>query len=504
MSNSGSNILIAKNTIVLNIRLVVVLAINLVISRLVLQSLGVMDYGLYTLVGGFVSLLSIVTSTITGTAQRFITYELGKGDERFLSRTFSNILNAIAVIALVVIILGVILGLIFIRDYLNIPPEKGNTALFVYFFSLITFVVNLLMVPYAALVNAHEHMQWYAIVSVIDAILKLVIVASLVLLPSGRVEFYALLLAFACIINLILYLFYCRRYFPESKYEKGFDISIIKQIISFSVWMGLGSTAGILKDQGGNILVNLFFGLALNASMGIANQIRNLLSQFANNIGMAIAPQITKSYAEGDVNRAVRLTFFRTKCQGIFILLIAIPVMIYTDEILGMWLGKVPEYSSIFVLQMCMVCIFNSLSQGYGPLFLAIGEIRNYQIFGSVLLLSYIPLTYFILKLTQDPRLCLLFNIFFELFFTFSNFYILKMKIDFPYLKFMREVIFRIFVSFMLTIVISFAFKEALGAEAFVSILIGILGVTLLFLIISYIIILDKSERLLVANYFKR
>ena len=504
MSNSDSNILIAKNTIVLNIRLVVVLAVNLVISRLVLQNLGVLDYGLYILVGGFVSLLSIITSSITGTAQRFITYELGKGDEPFLSRTFSNILNAISVIALVVIILGIVLGLVFIRDYLNIPPEKGNTALFVYFFSLITFVVNLLMVPYVALVNAHEHMQWYAIVSVIDAILKLIVVALLVLFPTGRVELYALLLAFESIIVLILYLFYCRRYFPESKYEKGFDVNIVKQIFSFSVWMGLGSTAGILKDQGSNILINLFFGLALNAAMGIANQIRSLLSQFANNIGMAIAPQITKSYAEGNVNRAISLTFFRTKCQGVFMLLIAIPVMIYTDEILGLWLGKIPEYSSVFVLQMCLVCIFNSLSQGYGPLFLAIGKIRNYQIFGSVLLLSYIPLTYFILKLTQDPRLCLLFNIFFELFFTFSNFYILKIKIDFPYLKFMREVIFRILVSFILTIVISFAFKEALGAETFVSILVGLFGVTLLFLIISYIIILDKSERLLVANYFKR
>lgn len=504
MSNSGANTLIAKNTIVLNIRLVVVLAINLVISRLVLQNLGVIDYGLYTLVGGFVSLLSIITSAITGTAQRFITYELGKGDEKFLTRTFSNILNAIAVISLIVLALGIVLGLIFVRDYLNIPLGKVGTALFVYFFSLTTFVVNLLMVPYIALVNAHEHMRWYAIVSIIDAVLKLVIVALLALLPSERVEYYASLLAFACILNFILYYLYCRRHFTESKYKRGFDKNIVKQMFSFSVWMGVGSAVGILKDQGGNILINLFFGLTLNAAMGIANQIRSLLSQFANNIGMAIAPQITKSYAEGDEERSVRLTFFRTKCQGIFILFVAIPVMVYTDEILGIWLGEVPKYSSIFVQQMCLVCVFNSLAQGYGPLFLAVGDIRNYQIFGSLLLLLYIPLTYIVLKVTNNPQLCLLFNILFELFFIFSNFFILKLKIHFPYFKFLRDVIFRIFVSFILTIVIAYAFKAILGMDNLASLLLGMVELAVLFTIVSYTIILDKSEKLIVVNYIKQ
>lgn len=504
MNSNSSNTLIAKNTIILNIRLVVVLAINLVISRLVLKNLGVEDYGLYALVGGFVSLLAIITASITGTAQRFITYELGKGDNLLLSKTFSNILNALGIIAAGVLLLGVVLGLIFIKDYLNIPVEKGNTALFVYFCSLATFVINLIMVPYMALINAHEHMRWYAIVSVIDAVLKLSVVALLALFYKGRLEIYAFLLVIVCLAIFFLYLGYCRKHFQESRYQRCYDGGIVKRMFSFSVWMGIGSAAGTIKDQGGNILINLFFGLTLNASMGIANQIRGLLAQFANNIGVAIAPQITKSFAEGQVDRSIRLTFFRTKCQGIFILFISIPILIYTDELLSLWLGEVPEYSALFVRQMCIVSILNSLAQGYGPLFLAKGDIKNYQIFGSVLLLTYIPFTYIVLKLTDDPRFCLLFNIVYELFFVFSNFYVLRIKVQFPYLSFMKEVILRIGVCFLVAILLARLIRSIMVNNNLLVLLLNIFIISVLYIVSAYFIVLDRREKELVRDYIKK
>lgn len=495
---------IAKNTIILNIRLVIVLAINLAISRLVLQNLGVTDYGLYTLVGGFVSLLSIITSSIAGTAQRFITYELGKGNEKYLTKTFSNILNVLIIIALGVLVVGVVLGLIFIKDYLNIPQEKGKTALFVYFCSLTTFVINLVMVPYIALVNAHEHMHWYAVVSIFDAIIKLGVVASLAFFVSSRVEIYALLLMFASVASFLLYYVYCRKHFPESEYKKDYDKEIVKKMFSFSVWMGLGSAAGTIKDQGGNILVNIFFGLTLNASMGIANQIRGLLGQFANNIGAAIAPQITKSYAEGQVDRSIRLTFFRTKCQGIFILLIAIPLLVYTDEILHVWLGEVPDYSSMFVRQMCFVCLFNSLEQGFGPLFLAIGEIKKYEIFQSVILFLYIPLTWVVLKISGEPALSLLFNILLEFFFVFANFYELKLKIGFPFVVFLKKVILRVAVCFAVSLAFAFLIKGVIIVSNIIMHMLGVTFIVVVFAIMSYIIILEKSERDVVLSYVRK
>lgn len=504
MNSISSNTLIARNTIILNIRLVVVLAINLVISRLVLKNLGVEDYGLYTLVGGFVSLLAIITASITGTAQRFITYELGKGDNLFLSKTFSNILNALGIIAAGVLLLGIVLGLIFIKNYLNIPLEKGNTALFVYFCSLSTFVINLIMVPYMALINAHEHMSWYAIVSVIDAILKLGIVVLLAFFSKGRLEIYAFFLVLVCLASFFLYLGYCRKHFQESRYQRCYDGVIVKKMFSFSVWMGIGSAAGTIKDQGGNILINLFFGLTLNASMGIANQIRGLLAQFANNIGVAIAPQITKSYAEGQVDRSIRLTFFRTKCQGIFILFISIPILIYTDELLSLWLGEVPDYSALFVRQMCIVSILNSLAQGFGPLFLANGDIKNYQIFGSVLLLTYIPFTFIVLKFTNDPRLCLLFNIVYELIFVFTNFYVLKIKVRFPYWSFMKEVILRIGVCFCLAMLGAYLVKHLVYVSNLFVLFINISIISVHYVLIAYLIILNKNEQNIIKDYVRK
>lgn len=504
MQNSDANKLIAKNTIILNIRLVIVLIINLVISRFVLQNLGVTDYGLYTLVGGFVSLLTILTSAITGTAQRFITYELGRGDEQYLSKVFSNILNAIGIITIGIIIVGTLLGFLIVKDYLNIPSEKSTAAIFVYYCSLLTFAVNLIIVPYMALVNAYEHMRWYAIVSIIDAVLKLGVVALLVLFTKSRVEIYALLLLFVCLINFLLYYVYCRREFSSSKYYKYFDKAIVKEMFSFSIWMGLGSAAGIIKDQGGNILINLFFGLTLNASMGIANQIRSLLGQFANNIGMAIAPQITKSYAEGQVDRAIRLTFFRTKCQGVFIMLIAIPIIIYTDEILALWLGDVPEYSTVFVRQMCFICIFNSIAQGYGPLFLAIGNIKKYQILGSMVLLSYIPLTYIVLLITKNAVFALLFNLIFELFFVFTNFFVLKIKINFPYVAFLNKVILSLAICFIVSILSGFFVKNSFPNESLVSLLFGGTIITISFILVSYIVVLEPEERIVVQSYIQK
>lgn len=503
MAINSSNSLIAKNTLILNIRLVIVLAINLIVSRLVLKNLGIEDYGLYALVGGFVSLLSIITSSITGTAQRFITYELGKSDKNILSITFSNILNALYLIAIVVIFIGTFIGVAIIRNYLNIPVEKNDTALFVYFCSLIVFVINLIIVPYIALINAHEHMHYYAIVSVSDAVMKLSVAIALMLFPSSRLEIYASLLIVISVIDYLLYYLYDKKNFPEAKFHRHYDKRIVKNMFSFSIWMGVGSAAGIIKDQAGSILINLFFGLTLNASMGIANQVRSLLGQFANNIGIAIAPQITKSYADGQINRSIRLTFFRTKCQGIFILFISIPILIYTEEILSLWFGYVPEYTVFFVRQMCIVSILNSLAQGFGPLFLAIGEIKQYQIFGSVLLLTYIPFTYIVLQLTHDPRLCLLFNIIFELLFVILNYYILKIKVNFPYGLFMNKVIARLSVCFVFTLAGGECIKYVVSPDYLFAFIADIILTLIIFILVSYIIVLDESEKTLVIDYIR-
>ena len=494
-SNVSSNKKILKNTVVLNIRLVVTLIISLYASRLVLKVLGVEDYGLYNLIGGFVSMLSIVTNSITGTISRFITFVLGERDEEKLSKTFSSSVNAIIIMIFVVIFIAALLGPWFISNFLNIPADKIGIAMIVFFASVSVFVLNLFSVPYISLITAHEHMNFYAIMSVFDSLCKLSIIIFLQYVASNTLILYSSLLVLQALLSRIIYSVYCSKQFPEAKYRLSIDKSCMRNMLSFSIWMGVGSAAGVIKDQGGNILLNMFFGLILNAAMGVATQVKSLIVTFGNAIGMAISPQITKSYAAGDFLRSCQLTFLLAKCQGIVMLIIIIPILLETHFLLEIWLGEVPQYTISFVRLIMFVCFFNILAQGFAPLFLAYGKIRNYQLFGTCLMILYVPLSYMFLKLTNNTNICLYVGIGIEFIFMFTNYLYLKISLNFPILDFFKNIILKVLIIMLLSLLLIYSVEEYLGIVQPYRFICSILFSLVSILILCYLFILNKDEK---------
>lgn len=502
MSNRAiENKRILKNTIFLNIRLVLAMFIGLYTSRVVLSYLGVNDFGLYSLIGGFVSLLSIITSVFSGTISRFITYEIGIGNSIKLKRTVSTVINLLLIISVGVFIIGIIGGSFFIENYLNISPDRINAAYFVYYCSLFVFCTNLLSVPYQAIITAHEHMSFYGIMGIFDSIIKLIIVLLLPYFPFDRLYTYALLLALSSIICRIIYGIYCNHYFEESKYSFIFDREIAKGMSSFSLWMGLGCTAGILKDQGLGIIINIFYGLALNASRGISLQVMGIFNNFAANIGVAISPQITKSYSQQEYERSISLTFTSVKTQGLLILTMMIPFISESDYILYLWLGTVPEYTSEFVCWGIIVVFAHTLTNGIAPIFLAIGNIRNVQIAGSIINFMYIPICYIICSLGLNIIICLEIAVIVEILLFLVTLISIKRTMTFSYILFIKKVILPIaLVAVTTTIFVSFIPSCIIKQESFLRVIlssfISILSVSCIF----YFWGSEQSER----DYIKK
>lgn len=499
----NDNTRIAKNTIILNIRLVIVILLGLYTSRKVLQILGVEDFGLYNLVGGFVSLLAIFTSSMTGAAQRFITFELGKGDSIQLKKTFSSIVTAFILLSIIIIIVGLLLGGWFVLTYLNIPPERMHSALVVFGCSIGVFIINLLSVPYIAEVTAHERMDFFAIMSLFDAFGKLIVVLCLKYTGDDHLIEYAIGLLMVSLTSRIIYGIYCSRNFEEAKYKPILDKRVLKGVLSFSAWMGIGSACGILKDQGASILLNIFFGLTLNAAVGIANQVKGLMVAFCNNIGTAISPQITKSYASGDKKRAINLTFFMTKCQGTFMMLIATPLLVEMNYILTLWLGEFPSYSVEFSRMMIIVSFLNSLSMAFGPLFLAEGRIRNYQLVGSSITFLYIPLCYVILRLTDNPMACMIVSIVVESILLITNYICLKVQINFPIIDFFKRVIIPVIAVFTVSTSIALFILKWIPDSSFLRLLTTSSFTTVMIVLLIYAFVLNKNERQLLNNFYK-
>ncbi len=497
MNNSQANNRIAKNTIFLYGRLLFSVIVGLYTSRLVLRNLGVEDYGIYNLVGGFVSLLAIFTFSINGTSQRFIVFELGRDDKRKLSDTFCTISVILIFFSGIFFLLAGSIGTLIISYYLNIPSEKLNIAIIVYFCSLVVFCLQLLAVPYTSLVIAHERMDFYALMSILETLAKLIVVISISVVSFNKLVYYAVALAIISIIVRFVYSLYCKRYFEESRLRWVVKREILKKVTSFTMWVGLGSFAGLLKDQGGNILINLFFGVTLNAACGIATQVRANISQLSSNIGLAISPQITKSYSSGDVGRSIRLTFFLAKAQTMLMLLFALPIIIETPRLLQLWLGLVPDYTVVFTRVVLILGVIQTLEMSYGTLFLAIGRMKNFQIIASVITLTVLPATYFCYSIDLPPFSYYLVCISIEIVLFLFNYYYLMRIISFPLILFIKEVVAKIAITCVVPVFVVTILQEYVETihPNFLQMIINISMCMIIYIFIAFLYCLDAKER---------
>lgn len=403
MSSSSNNKRIAKNTLLLYFRMLFMLAINLYTSRVILNTLGVVDYGINNVVGGVITMLGFLTGSLGAASSRYITYDLGKGDMAVMKKTFGNILSIHFILAGIVLVVGETLGLWFMSTQLQIPPERETAAMWVYQFSIFSSVLAVISVPYNATIIAHEKMSAFAYISIADAVLKLLIVYLLLIIPYDKLIAYAILYFCIQAFDRIVYGIYCSRHFEETRTRPAYDGKLFKEIFAFAGWTMNGNLAVIGYTQGLNILLNIFFGPAVNAARGIAVQVQGVCQQFCGNFQMALNPQLTKSYAQGDLENMHRLLVKSSKFSFYILFFIVLPLMFEAELVLKLWLGIVPEHTVNFLRLILIVGLLYTLSNPIIVSVHATGRLKKFQMIEGTMLLMIVPLAYVLLKFFSVP-----------------------------------------------------------------------------------------------------
>lgn len=438
---SQNNKRIAKNTLLLYIRMFVMLAVGLYTSRVVLHVLGASDYGIYNIIGGVVVLFSFINNALISATQRFLNFNLGKKDITAVHHVFCMSMNAYFILSLLFIVLAETIGLWFVNTQLNIPEDRHNAALWVYQFSVLTFIVNLLRIPYNATIIAYERMDFYAYVSLIEVILKLAVVYLLFVTSYDKLILYALLYTIIPIMMNIVYKIYCNKHFSVTKYQPLWNKEIFRSLFGFSGWSLFGSIANMSAQQGINILVNIFYGVTANAAVGIANQVTTNVYQFISNFQTAFQPQIVKTYAANETEAFHKLIFRSAKFSYFMMFLLALPIILTTHDILEIWLVKVPEYTAIFCQLILGFLIIECIS---APLWMAVqatGKIKRYQILMAICIFMNFPLTYIVFKIGMPVYYAWIIRIFVNVITISARCIYMKKYLEFPILDFFKKVI---------------------------------------------------------------
>lgn len=503
MSETASNKRIAKNSIFLSIRMVFVLLITLITTREVLLVLGVDDYGVYSVVCGFVSMFAFLNTSMSNGIQRFYNYEYSKNGEEGANRVYCTAVLIQVILGAIIIILTESLGLWYLHNKMVIPEDRLSAAGWVFQFSILSFVFIILQAPYSAAVMAHERMGFYAIVNVLDALLKLGIVFLLPYIRADQLILYGLLMAGISVVNFSLYYFYCKNNFREIKLHRVFDKKQFKSMLSFSGWNIFGTFSGVMREQGINLVINFFFGPVVNAARGIATQINGGLQSFVTNITMPVRPQVVQSFAQGNIGRTMHLTYSISKLSCCFLLMMAIPVSLEIDYILRIWLGEsVPHYANTFTVIVLFTSLINNLNGATSGVVHATGIMKDYQLWGSMFSISSVPISYFILKSNPFPELALFTVLFCASLGHFVCLFIVKRLIGMSIREYFKEVVWPILIVMIISFIVSFPAHLLLESGflrlcvvSFISI--SSVGLSLFFLA------LNASERALLIQMIK-
>ena len=463
-NNNTKSKRIAKNTLLLYVRMLFLMAIGLFTSRVILQTLGVEDFGTYNVVGGFVAMFAVISGSLSAAASRFLNYEMGKGNESSLSKVFSSIVVIHILLALIIAILTESIGIWFVNNKMVIAPERLDAANWVFQFSVLTFCLNLVTVPYHAAIIAHEKMSTFAYISIFDGIAKLLVCYLLLISPIDRLVFYAFLQFLVHFISRGLFYVYCKRKFNECRRVHFIlDRSILKEIFGFASWNFIGASSAVLRNQGGNVLINLFFGTTVNAARGVANQVLHAVQGFVTNFMTALNPQITQSYARGDNKYMMTLIYYGSKLSFYMLLFLGLPIIMNTDYLLHLWLTVVPEHSVTFVQLILVFTMLESLSHTLVTAQLATGKIRDYQLIVGGLQLMNLPVSYVVLKLGGPPETIFYVAIFFSVVCLATRLIMLRKMINLNAIEYISKVVLNVFSVSVISSVIPFVMKRFMG-----------------------------------------
>lgn len=498
MPDNSNNKLIAKNTILLYIRSFFTLFISFYTSRVVLQVLGVDDYGIYNVVGGVVSMFSMLSSTLTSASQRYITFYLGKNDGKKLSTVFSTCVNLHVILAVICVIILELLGIWFLNNKLNIPADRLYAASIVMHFSIASFFVSIISTPYTAEIIAHEKMGVFAYISILDAVLKLGVVFLLVLHAGDKLITYSFLLFLMTLVTSLIYIIYSIRKFEEArKLNVSIERGLFKEMFAFSGWNFIGIASVVLRRQGIDVLLNMFFGVRISAAKGICNQVEGVVSKFVSDFTTAVNPQLTKSIATSDYERSYSLITHGSKISFFLMMLIAVPFILCTNDILSLWLVNVPEFATEMVQITFILLLTDLLSRFLVNAILAYGDLKNFQLIDGVVKLLALPATYLFLKLGGDPMTGIWVNVAISLFTMFPRAYYARKFIQYDLKIYFSEVVLKSTLTFISSFVAILLISRLFTCSVWL--------IVPLSLFISsgfiWLIGLNKDEKIIVKRY---
>ena len=503
--NQSNNTRAAKNTMMLYFRMVFLMIVSLYTSRVVLSTLGVDDYGIFNVVGGFVSFFGFLNGALSGGTNRFITYALGSDDREKLNKTFSTCFVSHLVIAAIIFILAETVGLWFVLEKLSIPEDRTVAAMWVYQCSILSSIVMVISVPYNADIIAHEKMSAFALISIIEAFLKLGIVFLLRIGKADKLVLYAILSLAVSILIRSLYSSYCHKKFEESRYVRIVDKDLFKEIFSFSGWNLWGNLAFVLMTQGVNVLLNVFFGTAVNAARALAVQVQGAVQQFATNFQMAINPQITKYYAANDIGqmhnlvcRSAKFTFFLMQC-------ISLPILLETPVLMSLWLEQVPDYTVVFVRLVICITVIEATANPLITAANSTGKVKKYQIIVGGILLMIVPISYVILKVSPNPIWVFIIHFCIAICAYIARLFLLRSMINFPIKLYVKKVLLPIITVAPISTLCSYM-VSLLISDSILGSFLNIAQSIIISVIVCFVFGLTSSEKSFIVSkiHFKK
>jgi hypothetical protein len=439
--SSVDNKRIAKNTLLLYARMLLLLCIALYTSRVVIDKLGLADFGLYNVVGGIITMLSFLSGAMAATSQRFLSFELGRNNAQRLRTTFNQAIIVHIAIGLILLILAETVGLWFVTNEMSIPEGRQTAAMWVYQTMVLQFMLTMCAVPYNAVIIAREKMNIYAYIGVFEALLKLAVALGIGFISSNRLIWYAIIILISTIITQGCYMLYSRVKFEECRFCFSIDRDILKSMVGFAGWSILGSVAWIAKSQGVNVVLNIFFGTIINAAFGVANQVNAAVARFVQNFSTAMNPQIVQSYSSGDYSGYNNLVERGSKLAFMLLFVLSFPVMACIDDLLSIWLVEVPPYANVFSRLILIVSLLESFTYPIGTAIQATGKIKWYQIIVGLTLFMNVPLAWIALRLGCQPPVVLIIAVGIAVIALIERLFIMKaVTPDFSGWKFVRNV----------------------------------------------------------------
>ena len=494
---------IAKNTMMLYFRQILIMLVNLYVMRVVLEILGTEDYGIFNLVGSVVVLFTFLNTAMTNATQRFLSFALGRNDMEQARNVYSVSVIIYVLIAVLVLVLAQTLGVWFFYTWLNIPPERQGAAFVVYQFSIAAMLVSILQVPYRATIIAHEKMSFFATLSIFEAAFRLSIVFILPFILFDKLMTYAFLICITVTVIFLIHKVYCNRTFEIAQFRYCKDRKLFRQLFEFSGWNVFSGFAMISKDQGTNILINIFHGVSVNAAMGIATQVNSMIYQFVSNFQTAFNPQIIKSYSAKNFDYFMRLIFRTSKISFCLLFFFVLPLYINADFVFRIWLINIPEYVVIFTQLILLSSLIIAISAPLVMSIQATGDIKRHELIRSCFIFFNIPISLLFLWIGFSPVWILAIRVGVDVLLFIWRIFFLGKKIKFPIFSFFREVIVPVFIIAGVSAAMAFLL-HGLFIDDWSKLIVSSMVSTVSIGCLMYWVGLNRKERFILKNWIKK